>query len=75
MNNPQEVKPKTKKVNLTSDPEYFKKYYNQNKEKYKTQNEIRKALCKHCDVCNTDIGVKSFSQHLRTTKHIRNTNQ
>jgi hypothetical protein len=67
-----EVKLREPKPRLLDDPDYYKKYYLANKDKFKAQNEKRKNYVKHCDVCNTDVGLKNFSQHLTTAKHQRN---
>jgi hypothetical protein len=55
--------------------EYFKKYYQEHKQKYVEQNERRKIQFKSCSVCNCDVGIKSIQPHLKTVKHIKNQNK
>ena len=53
---------KTKKMD---DPEYFKKYYINHKEKY-----VHKR--KRCEACACDVMLSDFTRHCKSKKHIKN---
>ena len=31
----------------------------------------KKDLCKTCDICNLDVKINSFSNHIKSKKHIK----
>lgn len=52
--------------------EYFKKYYESNKDKFREYNNVQNSnlsVCFHCDKLVRD---KYMSRHLATKKHIKN---
>ena len=51
--------------------DYYKSYYQKNKDKYREQNERRKSMFVTCDICHCEVGRKSAKAHLRTQKHIK----
>ena len=52
--------------------EYFKKYYQENIEKYRAKNKERKSCYVDCEICNCKFIKKHLSEHKRTKKHINN---
>jgi hypothetical protein len=53
-------------------PEYFKKYYRDNIEKYKLKNEERKLIKVVCPTCQCTVVKKHYKKHTETKKHINN---
>ena len=55
------------KKRITDNPEYYKNYYQANKEKY-TNNKI----IIHCDICDCEIVQRNLKRHYLSPKHINN---
>ena len=51
---------------------YYKKYYIDNKQKYKDYNEKIKLIKEHCDICGCEVVKKHILVHKKTKKHIKN---
>jgi hypothetical protein len=61
--------PKTKNE---KQKEYFKNYYENNKEKFVEYNKKRSQLRFHCTNCDTQVLVKHRLRHSRTKKCLKN---
>lgn len=62
----EDKQPKRKYKNNT--PEYNKKYYENNKNKFSEyMNKI-----KHCEICNKDFKANYYYEHIKTVKHKKN---
>lgn len=60
-----------KKVRKCDDPDYFKKYYIQNRDKYKRRDDERKKQTYICDVCKCRVVERNRVNHETTAKHSR----
>lgn len=49
----------------SNNKEYFQKYYNANKQKFKQY----AAATVHCDKCNKTIRKQNYNRHCRSKKH------
>ena len=64
---------KLKKIErITDNPQYYKDYYEKNKEKYQARQIARKKIFVHCDICDCDLSQKAYICHTRTPKHLNN---
>ena len=60
------------KKRMTDNPQYYKDYYEKNKEKYQARQIARKKIFVHCDICDCDLSQKAYICHTRTPKHLNN---
>ena len=63
---------KLNKTKKTQDPEYYKKYYLNNKDAYLKRGIERKQVFIDCPTCSCTLVKKVWKQHTRTQKHLNN---
>ena len=60
------------KIRKTDDPDYYKNYYQENKEKYQARGQVRKSQFVKCEVCDCVLVKKGQARHKRSSKHLNN---
>ena len=65
--------PKYPRINQTEEQKkaYYRKYYQQHKEKYIESSQKRKDEYYDCEVCKCSVKKQNIADHKRTQKHIR----
>ena len=53
---------------VTNSSEYMKKYYEKNKDKFKTGGSYNKLI--KCEMCNKEYSQLNYAKHLKSTKHL-----
>ena len=69
---PKEKPVKPPRVNLTDDPLYYPRYFQQHKKEYQVYADRAKEKFHHCAACNITTAFRHHLRHDRTPRHIRN---